>query len=117
MAAPSSWATFPKLKASLPLLPKRFGPIWSVPMHGAIVSSPLFRNVRIAGVAQSTSQVTQPITAPFEMRLDAHRGDTSSVEVCVLLVSIFSGRRFTPPAALILAISSWAAVNAGLLNG
>src|SRR6185369_8996436 len=117
MAAPSSWATFPKLKASLPLLPKRFGPIWSVPMHGATVSRPLFRNVRIAGVAKSTSQVTQPITAPFEMRLDAHDVDTSGFEFWVLQVTIFSGRPLTPPAALILAISSWAAVSAGLLNG
>ena len=28
-----------ELKASLPFAPKRFGPIWSVPMHGAIVST------------------------------------------------------------------------------
>ena len=40
IAEPSSWATLPKLNASLPALPKRFGPIWSVPMHGAIVSLP-----------------------------------------------------------------------------
>ena len=40
IAEPSSWATLPKLNASLPFAPKRFGPIWSVPMHGAIVSLP-----------------------------------------------------------------------------
>src|SRR5919197_834907 len=40
IAEPSSCATLPKLNASLPLDPKRFGPIWSVPMHGATASTP-----------------------------------------------------------------------------
>ena len=40
IAEPSSCATLPKLKASLPFAPKRFGPIWSVPMHGATARTP-----------------------------------------------------------------------------
>ncbi len=40
MAEPSSCAMLPKLKASLPFAPNRFGPIWSVPMHGATASTP-----------------------------------------------------------------------------
>src|SRR5438105_4344065 len=118
IAAPSSCATLPRLDARLPFAaPNRFGPIWSVPMHGATVSRPLFRNVSAAGAAKSTSQVTQPITAPFDIRLDAHDVDTPGFEFFVSHVSIFSGRPLTPPAAFIFLISSCAAVSAGSLNG
>ncbi len=51
MAEPSSWATLPKLNASAPLEPKRFGPIWSVPMHGAIASTPRLMASCTTGVA------------------------------------------------------------------
>ncbi len=40
IAEPSSWATLPNVNASVPFAPNRFGPIWSVPMHGATVSLP-----------------------------------------------------------------------------
>src|SRR5581483_3747769 len=118
MAAPSSCATLPSENASLPFAaPNRFGPIWSVPMQGESVSRPLFRNVRIAGVAKSTSHVTIPITAPLPIRLVAHEVETSGFEFCVSHVRIWSFRPSTPPRALIFFTSSWAAARAGLLNG
>ena len=51
IADPSSWATLPKLKASLPCLLNRFGPIWSVPMQGAIASLPRLIASWTTGVA------------------------------------------------------------------
>ena len=51
IAEPSSCAALPNEKASLPAEPKRVGPIWSVPVHGATVSSFAFRNSCTAGVA------------------------------------------------------------------
>ena len=86
-------------------------------MHGAIVSIPLFRNSWIAAVAKSTSQVTMPITAPFDTTLLTQDFETSGFEFCVSQAMILSFAPFTPPAALILAASSFAAVSAGLSNG
>src|SRR5581483_2869028 len=117
MAAPSSWATLPKLKASLPFGPNRFGPIWSVPMHGATASMPWLMNSCVAGAANSTSQVTMPITAPLPIRLAAQAFDFAGFEFCVSQVMILSGRPLTPPLALIFAISSFAAASAGPSKG
>ena len=86
-------------------------------MHGATVSIPLFRNSWIAAVAKSTSQVTMPITAPFDTTLLTQDFDTSGFEFCVSQATIRSFAPFTPPSALILATSSFAAVSAGLSNG
>ena len=65
IAEPSSCATLPKLNASLPALPKRFGPIWSVPMHVDDVSLPRLIDSCTTGVARSTSQVVKMTFAPF----------------------------------------------------
>src|SRR5262245_35459005 len=86
-------------------------------MHGAIVSIFLARNCWIAAVAKSTSQVTMPITAPFDTTLLTQDFDTSGFEFWVSQATILSFVPFTPPAALILAASSFAAVYAGLSNG
>src|SRR4029078_5629018 len=86
-------------------------------MHGAIVSIFFARNCWIAAVAKSTSQVTMPIVAPFETTLLKQDFETSGFEFCVSQATILSGAPFTPPAALILAASSFAAVSAGLSNG
>src|SRR6476659_7208949 len=86
-------------------------------MHGAIVSILLARNCWIAAVAKSTSQVTMPITAPFDTTLLTQDLETSGFEFCVSQATILSFAPFTPPAALILATSSFAAVSAGLSNG
>ena len=86
-------------------------------MHGAIVSILLARNCWIAAVAKSTSQVTMPITAPFDTTLLTQDLETSGFEFCVSQATILSFAPFTPPAALILAASSFAAVSAGLSNG
>ena len=55
----------------MPWDPNRFGPIWSVPMHGAIVSSLLAKPTVIDGVEKSTSHVTHRMLAPFWTRLSA----------------------------------------------
>ena len=86
-------------------------------MQGAIVSILLARNCWIAAVAKSTSQVTMPITAPFDTTLLTQDFETSGFEFCVSQATILSFAPFTPPAALILAASSFAAVYAGLSNG
>jgi hypothetical protein len=99
------------------LAPKRFGPIWSVPMQGAIVSRPLFRNSWTAAVARSTSQVTRPITAPWPTRLSTHDFETSGFEFCVSHSSSTSFLPSTPPCALIFLISSFAALSGALSNG
>src|SRR5664280_360938 len=49
--APSDWGALPKLNANLPAGPKREGPIWFVPMHGATVSTLAARPTWTAGVA------------------------------------------------------------------
>src|SRR5215472_15734108 len=55
IADPSSCATLPKEKASLPFGPKRFGPIWSVPM----------------------------MFAPWPISLSAHAFDVAGASPCV----------------------------------
>ena len=117
IAAPSSWATLPKLNASAPFDPKRFGPIWSVPMHGATASMPWLMNSCVAGAANSTSQVTMPIAAPLPMRFAAQAFDLAGFEFWVSQVMILSGLPPTPPLALIFEISSLAAASAGPSNG
>ena len=64
IAEPSSCATLPKLNASLPFAPKRFGPIWSVPMHGATASTPRLIASCTTGAAKSTSHVVKMMFAP-----------------------------------------------------
>src|SRR3954465_2554834 len=71
-AEPSSCAVPPMVKASLPFLPKRCGPIWSVVVQGAIVSRPLLRNSCVAAAPYSTSQVSIAIFAPCWMSCAAH---------------------------------------------
>ena len=117
IAEPSSWATLPKLNASLPALPKRFGPIWSVPMHGAIVSLPALSDSWTTGVAKSTSHVVKTMCAPWPSRLAAHDLALAGLLLFVSQVTSLNGRPRTPPLALIWPMRIFAAASAGLSNG
>ena len=117
IADPSSCATLPKLKASLPFVPKRFGPIWSVPMHGATARIPRLIASWTTGVAKSTSQVTNTMSAPFPIRLAAHALALAGALFCVSHVMILSLRPLTPPFALICLTLTFAAARAGPSNG
>src|SRR3954469_21487523 len=86
-------------------------------MHGATASMPLLMNVCTAGAANSTSQVTIPITAPLAIRLVAQAFDLAGLEFCVSQVISESGRPLTPPFELIFLIWSCAAASAGPSNG
>ena len=117
IAEPSSWATLPKLKASCPFAPKRFGPIWSVPMHGATASIPRFNASWTTGVAKSTSQVTNMMSAPLPIRLAAHDLAFAGLLFCVSQVRIRSFLPLTPPRALSWFTRTFAAASAGPSNG
>src|ERR671937_2968687 len=117
IAEPSSCATLPKLNASLPLDPKRFGPIWSVPMHGATASTPRLIASCTTGAASSTSHVVMITFAPPSSRRMAHDFATSGLFPCVSHVCSWILRRRTPPLAFSCAIRSFAAARAGLSNG
>jgi hypothetical protein len=117
IAEPSSWATLPKLNASRPLAPNRFGPIWSVPMHGAIVSSPRLIDSCTTGVAKSTSQVVKMMCAPCPRSLRAHDFARVGLLRWVSQVMMRSGRPRTPPLALIWRTRTFAAASAGPSKG
>src|SRR5919106_3291176 len=117
IAEPSSWATFPKLNASRPCSPKRFGPIWSVPMHGAIASVPWEIASCTTGVAKSTSHVTKTMSAPPSSSVVAQTLARDGSLFCVSHVSICSSRPSTPPCWLIWSTRILAAASAGPSNG
>jgi hypothetical protein len=117
IAEPSSWATFPKLKASLPFAPKRFGPIWSVPMQEATVRTPRLIAAWTTGAASSTSQVVKMTFAFCPSRRSAHAFATSALFCCVSQVRSRIGWPLTPPFALSWVTRSFAAARAGLSNG
>ncbi len=117
IAEPSSWATLPNEKASLPLAPNRFGPIWSVPMHGATVSLPALIDSCTTGAAKSTSQVVN-ITSTFcPSSFAAHDLAIAGLLPCVSHVTILSGRPLTPLLLLICLTRICAAASAGPSNG
>ncbi len=117
IADPSSWATLPNEKASLPLAPNRFGPIWSVPMHGAIVSLPALIDSCTTGAAKSTSHVVK-ITSTFWPRsFAAHDFAIAGLLPWVSHVTILSWRPLTPPFAFHCLTRIWAAASAGPSNG
>ncbi len=97
IAEPSSWATLPNENASWPFGPKRFGPIWSVPMHGATVSLPALIAFWTTGAAKSTSQVVKMTSAPWPISFAAHAFAIAGLLPCVSQVMILSGRPLTPP--------------------
>ena len=117
MAEPSSCATLPKLKASLPFDPNRFGPIWSVPMHGATARMPRLIASCTTGAARSTSHVVKMMFACWPISLSAHAFEIAALSPCVLHVTICSGRPPTPPFAFTCATRSFAAASAGPSNG
>src|SRR6478736_5188815 len=117
IAEPSSCATLPKLNASLPFAPKRFGPIWSVPMHGAIASTPRLIVSWTTGAAKSTSHVVKMTFAPPLSSLSAQAFATAGLLPCVSQVLICSWRPSTPPFAFQYATRSFAAARAGPSNG
>src|SRR6266480_1718999 len=117
IAEPSSCATFPKLNAKRPLEPYRFGPIWSVPMHGATASTPRLIAVSTTGAASSTSHVTKSTAAFWLSRRRAQAFATSALLLWVSQVRICSFRPSTPPFALIWFTRNFAAANAGPSNG
>ena len=88
MAEPSSCATLPKLKASLPFGPNRFGPIWSVPMHGATARMPRLIASCTTGAARSTSHVVKMMFACSPISFSAHALDVAGLSPCVLQVMI-----------------------------
>ncbi|HZT53575.1 MAG TPA: hypothetical protein VE995_04260 [Gaiellaceae bacterium] len=101
----------------MPFLPKRFGPIWSVPMQGAIVSRSCFSATCTTGAARSTSQVVKMIFAPSATSLFAHVVETVRSSPCVLQVLITSLWPRTPPFLLIWATRICAAASAGVSKG
>ena len=88
IAEPSSCATLPKLNASLPFAPKRFGPIWSVPMHGATASTPRLIASCTTGAAKSTSQVVKMTFAPPPSSFSAQAFAIAALLPCVSQVLI-----------------------------
>ena len=100
IAEPSSWATLPNVNARRPFGPKRFGPIWSVPMHGATASTPRLIASWTTGAARSTSQVVKMMSAPWPRSFAAHAFAIAGLLPWVSHVMIFIGRPRTPPAAL-----------------
>jgi hypothetical protein len=117
IAEPSSWATLPKLKASRPCSPNRFGPIWSVPMQGAIASVPCEIASCTTGVAKSTSHVTKTMSAPPSRSVVAQTRARDGSLFCVSHVSIRSSRPSTPPSLLIWSTRICAAASAGPSKG
>ena len=99
MAEPSSCATLPNEKARRPFGPKRFGPIWSVPMHGATVSLPALIDSCTTGAAKSTSHVVKMTSALAPISFAAHDFAIAGLLPCVSHVTILSGRPWTPPRA------------------
>src|SRR5579884_2030966 len=82
-------------------------------MHGATVSSPFEIPTSVEGVAQSTSQVTQRMSACLlatRSRASARVRDGFSWSFSTMNSSL---RPSTPPCALIFATSSFAAASAG----
>jgi hypothetical protein len=116
MAEPSSCATFPKLNASLPSVPKRFGPIWSVPMQVETASLPRLIASCTTGVAKSTSQVVKMMFAPPSSSSSAHDFALVGLLFCVSQVLIWN---VTVPflIPLMCAASIFAAARAGLSKG
>ena len=118
MAEPSSWATLPKLNASLPfVLPNRFGPIWSVPMHVETARTPRLIASWTTGVAKSTSQVVKMMSAPLLSSLRAHDLARAGLLFCVSHVSSRSILPSTPPLALTSLTRIFAVARAGPSNG
>src|SRR3954452_2186081 len=117
IAEPSSCATVPKLKASRPCGPKRFGPIWSVPMHGAIASTPRLIASCTTGAAKSTSQVVKITFAPWPSSFWAQAFANAGLFPWVSQVLITNLRPRTPPLAFSVFTRSCAAASAGLSNG
>ena len=118
MAEPSSCATFPKLNASFPFAPNRFGPIWSVPMHGATARTPRLIASWTTGVAKSTSHVVKMMFAPAPSRLAAQALAFAGSLFWVSQVLIWSCRPpKAPPLALICATRIFAAARAGSSKG
>src|SRR3954468_13347601 len=117
MAEPSSCATLPNENASRPFGPKRFGPIWSVPMHGATARTPALIAVWTTGAAKSTSHVVKMTFAPWPSSFVAHAFATAGLLPWVSHVLITTGRPETPPRLLSCATRSFAAASAGPSNG
>ena len=107
----------PNENASLPLAPKRFGPIWSVPMHGATARTPRLIASCTTGVAKSTSHVVKMTFAPCESSFAAHARAIAGLLPCVLHVAIRSRLPLTPPRAFTCLTRIWAAASAGPSNG
>ena len=114
IAEPSSCATFPNENASRPLAPKRFGPIWSVPMHGATVSFPALIDSCTTGAARSTSQVVIITSAPWPSSLAAQAFAVAGLLPCVLQVM---SRMLTPAPLFTWRIRSRAVASAGPSKG
>ena len=96
---------------------KRFGPIWSVPMHGAIASLPRLIASWTTGVAKSTSQVVKRMFAPWPIRLSAHDFAFDALLFCVSQVLITNLWPAAPPLAFSCLIRIFAAASAGSSNG
>ena len=117
IAEPSSCATLPKLNASLPFAPKRFGPIWSVPMHGATASTPRLIASCTTGAAKSTSHVVKMTFAPPPSSFSAQAFAIAGLLPCVSQVLICSLRAVDAAVRVDCLTRSCAAASAGLSNG
>ncbi len=97
--------------------PKRFGPIWSVPMQVEIASFPRLIASWTTGVAKSTSQVVKMMCAPLARSCRAHDFARAGALFCVSHVSSRSLRPLTPFFAFSSRIRILAVASAGLSNG
>ena len=97
-------------------MPNLFGPIWSVPMHGAIVSRWALSASFTTGEARSTSHVVKMILAPWLISLSAQAFDAVGSSFCVsqVLSTILRPSTFF---LLTFLISICAAASAGPSNG
>ena len=86
-------------------------------MHGAIARMPRLIASWTTGVAKSTSQVTNMMSAPLPIRPAAHAFAFAGLLFCVSHVMIRSLRPLTPPRALICWTRTLAAASAGPSNG
>src|SRR5437868_6365784 len=107
IADPSSWATLPNEKARLPFGPNRFGPIWSVPMHGAIApfesnAQPITIGLAAADAVAATTTASTAIAASGRNNAASFLLVITPSWVCVTVwVPVSYGRRSGSPGRLL----------------
>ena len=115
IAEPSSWATLPNENASRPLAPKRFGPIWSVPMHAATVSLPALIAVWTTGAAEVDVARRHDDVGALARRASRHT-PSRSPPCCPGVLHVMS-RSFVALVLFTASMRAFAVASAGPSNG